>query len=200
MTKRWMISTLVVVSGALALGGCYYGSGGLGGEPEADGTTASAPRASGGSTGSNVTVGAADQFAGDLGTVTGFAVPGAELRVTQSPSTASVRIDAENTRARWWAMTVLTIQGGLNHPSLQPGTQLRFQGGRSGSTNGLTISVLGCSGPRRDNFTYDGNATAVEVNVEEGPSPDTRRLVFDADFNTPQGPQRVHGSFVYDPR
>ncbi len=204
MTKRWWLSTMLVVSGAWALGGCYYGSDGIGGEEASDGPTVTAPRGgtggTRGSTGSEVVVGSAERFAGDLGTVTGFAVPGAEMRVTQSGSTASVRIDAENTSARWWAMTVLTIGGGLNHPSLQPGTQLRFQRGRSAAASGLSVSVLGCSGPRRDNFTYDANAESVEVNVEEGPTPDTRRIVFDAEFNGPRGPQQVHGSFVYDPR
>jgi hypothetical protein len=73
MTKRWMISTAVVLAGAMALGGCYYGSDGLGGED--DTPTAAAPRSAPGSTGSDVTVGTADQFAGDLGTVTNFAVP-----------------------------------------------------------------------------------------------------------------------------
>lgn len=199
MTKRWMISTAVVLAGAMAFGGCYYGSDGLGGED--DTPTAAAPRGATGSTGSDVTVGTADQFAGDLGTVTNFAVPGAELRVTQSSTYASARIDAENPRARWWAMTSLTITGGLNHPSLQPGTRLRFtNGGAPAESNGLRVSVLGCSGPRRDNFTYDSTATNVEVEVEPGPTPDTRRLVFDAEFAGPSGPQTVRGSFVYDPR
>ena len=56
----------------------------------------------------------------------GFDGTPATLSGTDYGTSSSVRIDAGNTDARWWAMTQLSISGTLRHPSLVPGAHLVF--------------------------------------------------------------------------
>ncbi len=193
---RWIVGALLTTAGALSSGGCYYDF-----SDDRD-DTATEPPSSYGSSSSSANLsrwsGRADVFRGDLGTVRAFEGRAAEVTGSDyGTTTSTVRIDAEDTTARWWAMTQLSVSGTLHHPRLVPGARLVFNAS-SGRTGGLHVSVLGCSGPRRDQFTYDRPADEVSVNVSEGPSPDTRRIDFDAKFDGPGGEQHVTGSFVYD--
>lgn len=202
---RWIVGTLLVALGAVGMGGCYYDFEEEGEEddraPPARGSYGGAPAPS-----AVRWTGRADTFRGDLGTVEGFV--GSEATVAGSDygtTSSSVRIDAENTRARWWAMTLLSITGSLRHPALVPGAHFVFTGRSrpsaqtvAGEAPPLFMTVLGCSGPRRDQFTYDQGAQEVTVDVSAGPSEDTRRLAFDAKFAGPQGEQHVTGSFVFE--
>ena len=154
------------------------------------------------------TLGQAELLRGDMGNIRGFSSNVVELR-TRVPSggtSATVQLDAVNTRDQWWVMTQLSITGGFNHPGLQPGAHLVFESGSSvrsttTGTTALRVSVLGCSGPRRPNYTYDRTARRVEVDIEQGATWDTRRMRFTATFDGPSSQtQTVTGSFEYEPR
>lgn len=202
---RWIVGTLLVTLGAVGMGGCYYDfSDDRDDRPPSAGSFNSGPAPT-----LNTTrwTGRATDFRGDMGTVRGFG--GAEATITGSDygdASSSVRIDAENTSARWWAMTQFSVSGSLSHPSLVPGAHLVFNARTRAAarpTAGATplfMSVLGCSGPRLNNYTYDRNADEVTVDVSAGPTEDTRVLAFDAEFAGPSGPQHVTGSFVYETR
>jgi hypothetical protein len=195
---RWIVGTLVVALGALGMGGCYYDFGDSG-----DDATPSTPITYGAS-GANVTrwTGRADAFRGDLGNVQRFDGAQATVAGTEYGTTSSVRIDAENTGDRWWAMTQLSVSGSLRHPALVPGAHLVFNRSTRVGTGAqaLSVSALGCSGPRMNQYTFDRGADAVTVDVSEGPTADTRRMTFDAKFAGPSGEQHVTGSFVYEPQ
>ncbi|MDO9018168.1 MAG: hypothetical protein Q8S73_23245 [Deltaproteobacteria bacterium] len=204
---RWIVGTLLVTLGAMGMGGCYYD---FSDEDDDARPSATAPGYGGGSSSSSSSAtrwsGRADTFRGDLGTVEGFDGTQATLSGTDYATSSSVRIDAENTEARWWAMTQLSISGSLRHPSLVPGAHLVFNRRDRTTTRTATgaaplfMSVLGCSGPRLNQFTYDQGAEEVTVDVSAGPTEDTRRLSFDAKFNGPTGEQHVTGSFLFEPQ
>ena len=61
----------------------------------------------------------------------------------------------------------------------------------------LFVTVLGCSGPRLNSYTWDHDVEEVTVDVFVGPIRDTRQLAFDAKFAGPSGGQHVTGSFVF---
>ncbi|MDB4932480.1 MAG: hypothetical protein JWM10_4964 [Myxococcaceae bacterium] len=198
-STRWIVGTLLVALGAVGMGGCYYDF-----DDDRDDTP---PPSSYGSTApSNATrwTAQADTFRGDLGNVQGFGgmtatVAGSDYGTTSS----SVRIDAENPAARWWAMTQLSVSGSLHHRALVPGAHLVFGSGSrtdriTDGAAGLYVSALGCSGPRLNQYTYDRGAEEVVVDVSAGPTADTRRFTFDAKFAGPNGEQHVTGSFVFD--
>lgn len=198
---RWIAGALALTLGSLAMGGCYYDFGHDRDDPSPT-TAGSYP---GSSSSATRWTGRADTFRGDLGNVTRF--DDSQATITGSDygtSSSSVRIDAENTDARWWAMTQLSFSGSLHHPDLVPGARLVFsRTRRPSSSSGATplfVTVLGCSGPRRDSFTYDHPADEVTVVVSAGPTADTQRLSFDATFAGPDGEQHVNGSFVYEPQ
>ena len=198
---RWIAGTLLVTLGALGLGGCYYDFG-HDGDTAGSGSTGSSSSSSSSAT---RWTGRADTFRGDLGRVVAF--DGAQATVAGSDygtSSSSVRIDAENTSAQWWAMTQLSVSGSLNHPALVPGAHMVFNPQSRASyrsINGappLFVTALGCSGPRLNSYTYDHSAEEVTVDVSAGPTPDTRQLAFDAKFAGPSGEQHVTGSFVFE--
>lgn len=188
-------AALATVISSLSLGGCLY----FPEETQDDYST----RLNGYNT-----LGQAELLRGDMGNIRGFTSNTVELRtrVPSGGSSATVQLDAVNTREEWWVMTPLSITGGFNHPSLQPGAHLVFESGSSvrGTVTGsptLRVAVLGCSGPRRPNYTYDRTARRVEVDVEQGSSWDTRRMRFTATFDGPSSQtQTVTGSFEYEPR
>lgn len=203
--RKTLVSCAMLALGAWALGGCYYGQGEFGRDDEPSAVTGGGPvgpSASTGTIGSTVTEqGEAEVFRGDLGETAGFVENGSALTIRRSSTSANVRVDAVNTGRRYWVMNALTIQGGLQHPSLQPGSTFRFTRSAPRTPSGLAVTVLGCQGPSRDNFTYDRSAETVEVSVSEGPTPDSRRMGWVATFAGPRGAsQRVEGSFVYDPQ
>lgn len=196
---RVVVSSMVVVTAAVALGGCYEFARERSEEERA--ATERQPRMPTGSLVYNDR-GEAEVLQGGMGSVTGFAQQFPEMHIVGSRTSTTVRIDAEDTSARWWVMTSLTVLGGLDHAALQPGARLVFS--RTGSSvEGLRVSVLGCSGPRRPHYTYDRYADTVTVHVLPGSFPSTRRMVFTAVFpsSTPGGPsQRVQGAFEYELR
>lgn len=190
-----LVYTALVASMSLSLGGCFLMT--LERSGTRSDTNATPPTYN--STSSSTEVGQAEMLQGNLGNVTSFSSAAPELSIRRSTGSAYVRIDALNTSARWWAMTALTVTGGLTHASLQPGAHLTFTSS-SASTNGLRVSVLGCSGPARNTYSYDHPAERVDVDVMEGSDPNTNRMVFTAYFRHDGAMQTVQGSFEYEPR
>lgn len=190
-----LISASLVASMSLSLGGCFLMT------LERSGTRSDTPSPAPtyNSSSSNTEVGQAEMLQGNLGNVTSFSSRAPELSIRRSTGSAYVRIDALDGSARWWAMNALTVTGGLTHASLQPGAHLSFSS-TTASVSGLRVSVLGCSGPARNNYTYDHPADRVDVDVMEGSEPNTNRMVFTAYFRNGSAMQSVQGSFEYEPR
>lgn len=193
MTIKLALSAAFVSAASLAVGGCLYFP------PSSSDRSTGASAPTYGSSSSVNQVGQAEMLQGSLGNVASFSSATPQMHITGSRSYATVRIDALNAAERWWAMNSLTISGGLNHASLQPGAHLTFSN-TSSSTSGLRVSVLGCSGPSLNNYTYDHSAQTVTVDVLPGSDATHNRMVFTAVFvNGPQT-QQVQGSFEYEPR
>lgn len=99
------------------------------------------------------------------------------------------------------AMTILTFEGGLDHPDLGPGARLTFRLGEP-ATSEVMVYTIGCSGPAEDMWEFDEPASETTVEVEEHPD-DPAVLVYsyEARFadgyygDTPGEPSVVRGSF-----
>ena len=195
ISTRLLASLLAVPVASVALGGCYYGF-----DSSSSGRAATPPSSV--STPSTTWTAQTAQYAGDMGSVRGFgSVPGV-VQGTDGGSTSVVRIDAEDTSARWWAMTRLTVEGTLSHPMLVPGAHLVFTPSGGAMTSAgvvpLFVHAIGCSGPRRDDYTFDQPASQITVDVDAGPDATSRTITFMATFAPAGGtPQHVTGSFVY---
>lgn len=146
--------------------------------------------------------GRAESFRGDLGDVARFDGVNAVIRGSDTAESSTVRIDAEDTSARWWAMTRLDVTGTLRHPALVPGARLTFTPGTTprmpAGMAPLSVRAVGCSGPRLDDMAFDVPAEQVTFAVSAGPSAGTQRLDFTASFVSASGAQEVTGSFVYE--
>lgn len=124
----------------------------------------------------------------------GFSSDAVEYREQNRGS--SIRLDAVNESARWWVMTQFNFNRPLSDPAWAPGLVQTFTPGTT-SPEGLSVNLIGCSGPRRDNYTYDGAPTRVTVHVQEGSSPGSKLVSFAAYWG---GNGSVTGSFEYEPR
>lgn len=202
MITKTLAYATVTLCLSLGLGGCFQFQFDRvdDEEPAADART---PTTGPTGTGWITEMGQAELLQGTMGTVARFQSTAPQMQIrrrsTSTSSSAYVRLDAESASARWWAMTALTITGGLAHASLRPGAHLTFTT-TSPSQSGLRVSVLGCSGPMRDRFTYDRTADRVDVDVMQGSEPGRRRMVYTAQFTNGTERQTVQGSFEYDPQ
>lgn len=133
---------------------------------------------------------------GDLGQVRGFSSDAVEVRV-EGVSGNTVQLDAVNDAAHWWVMARFNFSQPLSSAQWAPGTLRTFSGNRP-STDGMSVSTIGCSGPTRGRYTYDSSPDTVTVHVQEGSTPDARLVTFAAYWNA--GGHTVTGSFEYLPR
>jgi len=131
------------------------------------------------------------QLEGSLGPIEGFSAEAYEQTGFSEAGWSEVVLHAGT---GYWVMTGLSVEGGLEHPALAPGARLEFP---RDADLGLSIDVLGCSGPSRDVFDYDEHAQRVQVEVQEGAVPGERVLLFRAIFDDSGSPQVVEGSFGY---
>ena len=196
--SRCVASTLVATVAALTMGGCFYSFDG------SSSSTSTRPSSSVTSSSASASTWTSQpsSYGGDLGSVRGFDNTGAVIHGTDVGGSSTVRIDAENTTARWWAMTQLSVVGSLSHATLVPGAHLVFNGStRANTATGTTplfVSALGCSGPQHGQYTFDHAATEVAIDVGEGPDATSRTFTFVATFISLGGEtQHVTGSFVY---
>lgn len=109
---------------------------------------------------------------------------------------ASLQVDAKSTEEDWAVMAALTIEGGLDHPDLVPGAVLTFRYDDyscdySGEeSRQLHVSLLGCSGPADAYWEYDVTADEVTIEVQDGSTPESRRIAYTgtwSDGSTVQG-------------
>jgi hypothetical protein len=147
------------------------------------------------SMGNVVTNGA--RLQGDIGALQNFNEP-AIVNGNDDGSWASLEVIAESPRGA--AMHWLDIQGGLNHPALQPGARLTFRSGEyTNDPNGLHIDAMACQGPTAYSWDYDEPAQQVDVVVTEAEDPGAVKI----DYTTQvppsgftQGERVSAGSFV----
>ena len=110
---------------------------------------------------------------------------------------ASLQVDAKSTEEDWAVMAALTIEGGLDHPDLVPGAVLTFRyddysyySDYGAESPQLHVSLLGCSGPADSYWEYDVTADEVTIEVQEGSTPESRRIAYTgtwSDGSTVQG-------------
>lgn len=77
------------------------------------------------------------------------------------------------------AMTIVELEGGLNHPDLQPGAHLEYNiYDTSGANDSLFAYVVGCAGEEQNEWTFDQVADETIVDVSAHPS-DANVLIID---------------------
>ena len=129
--------------------------------------------------------------AGEMGEIRGFDGAATRHEGEYYGSGASVRIDSEG--SGWWVMSRLDFSGDLAGPSFAPGTHRTYASGVSSDPgDASSVSVTGCSGPSYSNYTFDTQASTVEITVGAAGSA-ARRI----DYVTSYGGQVTRGSFVY---
>jgi hypothetical protein len=181
--------TAILITAALSLGGCSWMY-----EEDDGGGAALLP---GGDPAGNLQIENA-YLEGDLGDVRGFA-GGVWLQEGYSyEGFSGVEIQARGGEGA--VMTMLSIEGGLDHPDVRPGAVLDFRGFEAydydAGAQRLYVSALGCSGGAPGDWAYDQNADNVRLNVLEGAEPDTLRIEFTASFRHDGGIQTVYGEFA----
>jgi hypothetical protein len=88
-----------------------------------------------------------------------------------------IRIDSEG--SGWWAMSSIGITGDLAGPAFAPGTHRVYTSATWSSEN--NVSVTGCSGPSYGDYTFDGPADQVTIDIEDL-GDGSRRLNYEAIF------------------
>lgn len=176
----------------------YAGSGAVAINGGLAGTTASSPRQGSPApvTATTTTpVSSGDSLAGNLGAVRGFASDAVSVRATRGG--ASVRLDATDAAYRWWAMAQLDFGRPLSDPAWTVGMVRTFDS-ETPTVDGLSVRLVGCSGPRADETVFDASPRQVTVRINAGSTPDTRQVQFEATW--PDALNTVRGSFEYSLR
>lgn len=138
---------------------------------------------------------------GDMGRVRGFDGDIVDVTASSYGGYGNVTVISENRAEGWAAMSVVTVEGGLDHPALVPGAHFTFDSSSYGSSP--HFSVLGCSGPSNGSWEFDQGASSVEVDVVDTGTPDTVEVRYTARFESydyetgASTPQAVQGSFRY---
>lgn len=135
---------------------------------------------------------------GSVGMVSGLA-PESDYDTSGwgEPAFASVYTVGEG--ANGAAMTIVEIEGGLNHQELRPGAHLTYsiydtQGGDSS----LFAYVVGCAGPEANTWDFDQVADETTLHVSEHQSdPNVLVIDYEASFSDWEtgSPSSVIGSF-----
>lgn len=117
-------------------------------------------------------------LAGEMDTIGAFDEDAFEISADGYSATLHV-IDEDG-----WAMAALSVS---SFDELEPGAHLD-------SANGDYVYVTGCSGPSQWDYTWDGGADRVVVDVAQGELEGDRLVTFEIDY--PEG-QHTEGGFVY---
>jgi len=106
---------------------------------------------------------------GDLGTVRGFS-GGIWLDEGDGwDGYSQVQIQSQSAGA--WAVFV-QVEVDAGFAALEPGQRYRFEGwGDGGYAGAPHVRVMGCSGPRPDDWSYDQYADSVDVVVQDSTRP-----------------------------
>lgn len=95
----------------------------------------------------------------------------------------------------WWVMSLIDVHG-ATLDDLVPGVVYRSATSGTLDDDAIDVNVTGCSGPSQGNWTYDTQASRVELEVEdlgEG----LRRVHFRTWYRNGSGEQLTSGSFDY---
>lgn len=165
-----MVRSLKVLAVALSLslGGCY----GLGGYDVDYGSGRPGPAVVSGA----LTVSNGIQ-SGSMGSIAGFDGAASEHAGSYDTYGSYLRIDTIG--SDYWVMSVLNITGDLAGPAFAPGTHRTYTSGVWDSEN--NVSVTGCSGPSYGNYTFDGPADQVTIDIEDL-GDGTRRMNFETNY------------------
>jgi hypothetical protein len=88
---------------------------------------------------------------------------------------ANLEIVAENNQGA--AMHWIDVYGGLNNPSLTPGTRMTFiAGDYPSSSSDLHMEAMACQGNTAYAWDYDEQAEQVDVTVSETEDPSTLKI------------------------
>jgi hypothetical protein len=128
---------------------------------------------------------------GSLGNVNSFTTDQFQI---QNNTASNVRIDALGDS--WWVMNTLSFSPSLNDASWSPGTTRSYVSTAYGSSTS-NVTVLGCSGPSYEHWTYDRTADRVDVHVEQGSAPNVRVVSYTAYWNDASNSYAVSGSFEH---
>ncbi len=134
---------------------------------------------------------------GTLGTVRNFRAVGLEVRQQRTARGPMIEVHAEDRAARWWVMTNLQFSTPLTDRAWDAGSSYQIEFAPRASSNPLGLVAIGCSGPSRGNFVYDGPPTGVEVQVGAGPTPQSRVLTFVARWSA--SGDEVRGTVALSP-
>jgi hypothetical protein len=125
---------------------------------------------------------------GDMGSVRSFAGAASRHSGYYDSYGANLRIDSEG--RGWWVMSSINVTGDLAGAAFAPGTHRVFTSGTYSESN--NVSVIGCSGPEYGNYTFDGPADEVTIDVTDLGG-GLRRMSFEARF----GGELTTGSVDY---
>lgn len=133
-------------------------------------------------------------ISGDLGDVT-FAQDAWRTDGNDFGSYTQIEVEAGTARDGWAAMHVLNIDGGIHNPLFVPGAALSFDS--SSYSGAASVSVVGCSGPSSGTWVFDSSSQQVDVWVDVGSAPNTRRFTYVATFDDGSRRQTTEGTFQY---
>lgn len=114
---------------------------------------------------------------GAMGDIRGFSGSATRHSGYYDSYGSNLRIDSEG--SDWWVMSSLNVTGDLAGPAFAPGTHRVYSSATwGGDTN---VSVTGCSGPSYGDYTFDGPADQVTIDVEDIGG-GARRMRYEASF------------------
>lgn len=96
------------------------------------------------------------------------------------------------------AMTIVELEGGLNHEDLKPGAHLEYDVYNPGAGSGLFAYVVGCSGEVVNEWGFDQVADHTVLDVSAHPdNPNTLIIDYEARFTDWEtgSPSNVVGTF-----
>lgn len=181
---RQLRTVFVLALGSLALPGCflfdddyddyYYDPG----EPVA-------------STDGSLTVEASAQ-SGDMGEIRAYAGDAVASQASYYGTSTSLRLDSLGDN--WWVMSYVNIYN-LDIVNAPAGTYTYTSATSDGTTP--EVSVMGCSGPEYNNYTFDQTTSDAEVTIVDN-ADGTRTLEWRARFEDyAGGSQLAEGTIVY---
>jgi hypothetical protein len=105
--------------------------------------------------------------AGSMGNIRNFTGAATQLSGSYSSSYSNLRLDSEGSFG--WVMSSINVTGDLASAAFAPGTHRTYINGlaTTGTEDGTSVSVIGCSGPEFGNYTFDGPPAETEITIEQ---------------------------------
>ncbi len=138
------------------------------------------------------------KLVGELGEYQVELVPAPQVSARPLSNGTEIEIDGGDDFA---IMSRFFFRGGLLHEDLQVGAHVEL-GPRNWNAppDVLQVGLMGCSGPARRAWTYDGVASHITIDVDQGAGADDRVLHFVSTFRYDDREQTLEGDFGYTVR